>query len=662
MRLLLTQNTRCLTQVAVWRFVGFVSTFVGLLFYALSSSFNYLFGEWSLLKIFLYSLFSVFICLWSLFAKVCQHSASLRFKAHSAFTVLTITSLFSYFSEKVAKGKPDAYSLISCVAFVIMSFSLSRQTECGFEVELFYFFLGCLIVLLMKINLALAIVGVGFTYSLVILRYSLNTVSYENLEVQAEHSVAIDVISLSTDNARNSMMQRLMACMKALGMDNSNVASMLLEHKKRKRKYGYKLVSVDHNYVIDALPSEKVNELEETIKLMVGDGFEKECCDEYCNWRRKSLEECLRNLFRLQEHKREGKELEEYIVKRWIKVVKVALRILFPSERRLSGRVFSGLSSVAELCFIEVCREATIQLLNLADAVVSGSPTVWRLSKIIDMFERLHDLIPEFESLFPESLVNEVMAVHDKLGEASRDMFWKMEDIIFLMPDEKVIAEADGWVHPLTKYVMGYLDFTHRKQHILDQILVQYPYDEAGASSVSNQIDRIMKQLERKLVTMSESYKDPALRHFIMMNNWKCIQILAKESGLNHDCFVRCIEIVQQNRELYISSWKTVLEFLKVENNELGEPDDTVESLKDKLTLFHKHFKDIFVTQSRWIAFDKQLSEQIVISLQNILLPAYGNFIGRFQDTLGKHAYEYIKYGMFDIEDQLNHLFDGRGQ
>lgn len=38
-------------QPKVWRFVTFASAVVGLLFYALSSSFNYIFGNWNVLKI-----------------------------------------------------------------------------------------------------------------------------------------------------------------------------------------------------------------------------------------------------------------------------------------------------------------------------------------------------------------------------------------------------------------------------------------------------------------------------------------------------------------------------------------------------------------------------------------------------------------------------------
>ncbi|KAG4382958.1 hypothetical protein AAZX31_14G184800 [Glycine max] len=351
------QMARWLKKEAVWRYVGFVSTILGLLCYGLSSSFNSLFGEWSLLKIFLYSVFSLFICLWSLFPKVWQYSTSLRLKAHLAFLVLTITSVYSYFADKVVNRKPDAYSLISSAAFAIVSLSLSRQTECGFEVDFLYFFLGCLIVQLLKIKLALVIVGVGFSYALIILRSSLYTTPYQNLGVQDEHSVVIDVNSLRTDNA--SIMPQLMTCIRALPQGNSNVTNMLSKLVKEYLEDNSKPVVIDSNFVIDALPWGKINDLRKTIKLVIGVGFAQECYEVYCNWRRESLKECLINLLGLPEINVEKSRLlafEDYILRRRIKAIQVALRTLIPSERRLCDSVFEGFSSLADLCFTDICR------------------------------------------------------------------------------------------------------------------------------------------------------------------------------------------------------------------------------------------------------------------------------------------------------------------
>ncbi|RHN56693.1 putative exocyst complex component Exo70 [Medicago truncatula] len=186
---IVVQIWRWFLQPKVWRFVGFASSIVGLLCYALSSSFNYLFGDWNLLKIFLYSVFSFIISLMILFAKMWQPSRSIRFKAHTAYLVLTITSLYSFFFDKVVNGKPDAYSLISCASFAIMSLSLSTQTECGFEFDLLYFFLGCLIVQLMKIKLPLFILGAGFSYLIIVLRYSLSPMDVDF--VHNEHTTSL---------------------------------------------------------------------------------------------------------------------------------------------------------------------------------------------------------------------------------------------------------------------------------------------------------------------------------------------------------------------------------------------------------------------------------------------------------------------------------------
>jgi hypothetical protein len=215
---ILIQIWRWLMQPKVWRFVGFASSIVGLLCYALSSSFDYLFGDWNLLKIFLYSVFSFILSLLVLFAKIWQHSTSLRYKAHAAFLVLTITSLYSFFFDKVMNGKPDAYSLLSCAAFAIMFLSLSRQIQCGFEVDLLYFFRGCLIVQIMKIKLQLFIVGAGFSYLIIILRSSFSSIDVvidneDPTSLEDKNLVIIEVNSdsplLTSTDIGSSMVEQL---------------------------------------------------------------------------------------------------------------------------------------------------------------------------------------------------------------------------------------------------------------------------------------------------------------------------------------------------------------------------------------------------------------------------------------------------------------------
>jgi len=59
---------------------------------------------------------------------------------------------------------------------------------------------------------------------------------------------------------------------------------------------------------------------------------------------------------------------------------------------------------------------------------------------MVDIFEQLNNLIPKFQSLFPDSLVNEAIAVRNRLGEASRVLFMKMPNFIFRVPEANQIV------------------------------------------------------------------------------------------------------------------------------------------------------------------------------------------------------------------------------
>ncbi|XP_061370439.1 uncharacterized protein LOC133313126 [Gastrolobium bilobum] len=182
-----------LTHSKLWRIVGILSSVVALVCYALSSSFNYLFGKWNVLKMVLYVVVSCSVCGVMLFATRWQVSRNTLMKAHVVFLALIITSLYSFFYDKAVNGKPDILSLISSGAFALMSLSFSRQTDLGFEVGVCNFFLGCLTVQLTKINLMLAFVAAFFCYSIIVLR-SYSDFQLEKRNVVQDH-VTVEIVT-----------------------------------------------------------------------------------------------------------------------------------------------------------------------------------------------------------------------------------------------------------------------------------------------------------------------------------------------------------------------------------------------------------------------------------------------------------------------------------
>lgn len=437
---------------------------------------------------------------------------------------------------------------------------------------------------------------------------------------------------------------------------------------------------VDYNVVIDALPPATVNDLREIAKRMIAAGFGKECSHVYGGCRREFLEESLSRLglqkLSISEvHKMQWQDLEDEI-ERWIKASNVALKILFPSERRLCDRVFSGLSSssaAADLSFMEVCRGSAIQLLNFSDAVAIGSRSPERLFRVLDVFETMRDLIPEFESLFSDQycsfLVNEAITNWKRLGEAIRGTFMELENLISRDPVKAVVP--GGGLHPITRYVMNYLRAACRSSKTLELVFKDnalslkdyHKHDESlqSNSSFSVQISWIMDLLERNLEAKSRIYKDPALCSVFMMNNGRYIVQKTKDSELGTlmgDDWIRkhSTKVRQCHTNYQRSSWNKLLGFLKVETL-------AAKPMKEKLKMFNLHFEEICRVQSQWFVFDEQLKEEIRISIEKLLLPAYGSFIGRFQilPELAKNSDKYIKFGMEDIEARLNNLFQGSG-
>ncbi|KAK0604710.1 hypothetical protein LWI29_018582 [Acer saccharum] len=427
----------------------------------------------------------------------------------------------------------------------------------------------------------------------------------------------------------------------------------------------------EYDIIIDALPSGTINDLNEIAKRMVTAGFGKECSHVYSSCRREFLEESMSRLglqkLSIDEvHKMPWQEVEEQI-ERWVKAANLSLRILFPSERRLCDRVFFGLSSAADLSFMEVCRGSSIQLLNFADAIAIGSRSPERLFKVLDVFETLRDLMPEFELVFSDQyclmLRNEAVTIWKRLGEAIRGIFMELENLI--RRDPAKAAVPGGGLHPITRYVMNYLRAACRSRQTLEQI-----FEKDSSSSLSVQMSWIMELLQSNLEVKSKIYRDPALCSIFMMNNGRYIVQKVNDSELGSllgDDWIRKhnAKIRQYHSNYQKSSWNKILGILKPENSSSSAPNAAAaaRSMKEKLKLFNLSFDEICKTQTPWAVFDEQFREELKTSVTKILLPAYGNFIGKFQNIpeMGKHPDRVTKYSVEGIEARINELFQGNG-
>ncbi|KAJ1386713.1 NB-ARC domain protein [Sesbania bispinosa] len=157
----------------IWRLVGLASSVVGLVCYALSPSFNRLIGGWNSVKCFFYGVLFLVVFATILFVK--QSSLSTKhgwLRPHVSFAVLMIMSVYSFFYDKAVNGRPEVLSLVSNAAFALVSLSLSKLIKFGFEMGVFSFFLGCLVIQLLTINWKLIFIAIIFSCPLFVMHHS----------------------------------------------------------------------------------------------------------------------------------------------------------------------------------------------------------------------------------------------------------------------------------------------------------------------------------------------------------------------------------------------------------------------------------------------------------------------------------------------------------
>ncbi|KAK7251326.1 hypothetical protein RIF29_34412 [Crotalaria pallida] len=157
----------------LWRFVGFVSSIVGLLCYALSPSFTRLIRGWNPLKLGLYVVLAYIIWAIILLAKQRPFSWKSKLTTMVGFVIFMLSNAYSFYFDKVMSGKPDILSMVSNVAFALMAVSFSKVFKIGSDFGVLSCFLALLAAQLMTIHFLLIFVAIFIGFPLFVMNSTL---------------------------------------------------------------------------------------------------------------------------------------------------------------------------------------------------------------------------------------------------------------------------------------------------------------------------------------------------------------------------------------------------------------------------------------------------------------------------------------------------------
>lgn len=436
---------------------------------------------------------------------------------------------------------------------------------------------------------------------------------------------------------------------------------------------------------IDLLPQEIVTDLFEIASRMVGSGYQTECTQVFVCSRKAVLEESLQKLgferLTIEDVQRMPWDFLESEIFKWIRIMKLTIGVLFQSEKYLCENVFKRQISLVDATFYELAKGPMTQLLNFAEAVAIGRRAPEKLFKILDMYEALKDLLPPIEGLFvgesSASLRVEANAILMRLGEAARGTFTEFENAVQRETSRNPVP--GGAVHPLTRYVMNYIRFFSEYTETLNQLLKDRKVEQSGSfNSRSEAANRgplsmvtlsLLELLEKNLEAKSKLYKDPALTIIFLMNNLHYIVQKSKDVEVRKlvgDDWIKrhSGKLHQYHMDYRRTAWTKVLAFLRDEGISVsgGSVSGTTRNLlKERFKNFNTAFDETVKAQSSWIVSDSQLCAELQISVADLILPAYRNFLGRFQSHLDvvKNRERYVKYTAEEVEDHINALFEG---
>jgi exocyst complex protein 7 len=426
---------------------------------------------------------------------------------------------------------------------------------------------------------------------------------------------------------------------------------------------------------------------------MLNGGYESEICQVYIVARRTAFDEIQQQLglerISIDDmvQKVQWEILARDMIPAWTNTFRQCAGVYFPGEKKLAEAVFSSHPSVAEGLFSSLSRGVVIPLLNFAEGAAMTKRAGEKLFKLLDMYETLRDVISKLVGLFPEEsseeLKTEINLAKSCLGEAVISIFCDLENQIKSEPAKNPVP--GGAVHPLTRYIMNYLNIAGDYKETLEQVFKSHSKiehaDSTGTSDHDHneniikeasspfaaQVMRVMELLDTSLDGKAKLYRDVALSNFFMMNNGR--YILQKIKGSTELsqlmgetwCRRKSSELRNYHKTYQRETWNKVLTCLSHEGlNVNGKVQKPV--LKERFKSFNSMFDEIHKTQSSWVVKDEQLQSELRVSISAVVIPAYRAFIGRFSQNLdgGRQTEKYIKYQPEDIETYIDELFDGK--
>uniref|UniRef100_A0A2K6N5X7 Exocyst complex component 7 n=2 Tax=Rhinopithecus TaxID=542827 RepID=A0A2K6N5X7_RHIBE len=188
---------------------------------------------------------------------------------------------------------------------------------------------------------------------------------------------------------------------------------------------------------------------------------------------------------------------------------------------------------------------------------------------------------------------------------------------------------------------------------------------------LSTYICKVLGNLQLNLLSKSKVYEDPALSAIFLHNNYNYILKSLEKSELIQLVAVTqktaersYREHIEQQIQTYQRSWLKVTDYIAEKNLPVFQPgvklrDKERQIIKERFKGFNDGLEELCKIQKAWAIPDTEQRDRIRQAQKTIVKETYGAFLQKFGSVpFTKNPEKYIKYGVEQVGDMIDRLFD----
>uniref|UniRef100_A0A2R8MUA1 Exocyst complex component 7 n=1 Tax=Callithrix jacchus TaxID=9483 RepID=A0A2R8MUA1_CALJA len=246
-------------------------------------------------------------------------------------------------------------------------------------------------------------------------------------------------------------------------------------------------------------------------------------------------------------------------------------------------------------------------------------------------------------------------------------------------PDKEYNMPKDGTVHELTSNAILFLQQLLDFQETAGAMLASQgtgtsqlgPLAGHSEGLSSPWICKVLGNLQLNLLSKSKVYEDPALSAIFLHNNYNYILKSLEKSELIQLVAVTqktaersYREHIEQQVQTYQRSWLKVTDYIAEKNLPVFQPgvklrDKERQIIKERFKGFNDGLEELCKIQKAWAIPDMEQRDRIRQAQKTIVKETYGAFLQKFGSVpFTKNPEKYIKYGVEQVGDMIDRLFD----